>query len=404
MVDQVELIDQYRATLQVMKDKQFALKEEKQRKMQEILEKQKTSQDFQKLEQSLEILQEGIQSLNLEIFKEKGRIRKLRSETDWVEDKQKSSEEFKSLAQELESLQSKNNDLKSLRNDSNGDSKLAQLEHNNPKLFILVKRMIAAEESSFLLKEEMNYLEQERNKVRAEYHKYTHCLGQEEKVKLKLRENEKEYERYQASCKYFKLKSKDLEELIEMEKEKVARSGTKDLMERLEILNKQKSESGQLVDKLSMILQNLEKEIVSEKTKENKEIPPNLKQEIRALEQDITQHNKDLKLKLLEKKKLQSEYESKMKTVINTRRSSTKNTREGFYKSKHVISKSSTCLNSAGLSKREALVGILAKNLAEVKHNEIGHYLRNFGSQDQGIASKLVCLNRDEFLKRLKLK
>ena len=403
MVDQGELIDQYRATLQVMKDKLFALKEEKQRKLQTVLEKQKSSPEYQKLEQSLEILQEGIQSLNLEIFKEKSQIRRLRSESGLAEDKAKSCEEVQSLNQELESLLSKNKDLKTDKASPSGDSKLAQLEHSNPKLYILVKRIIAAEESSYLIKEEMNYLELERNKVRTEYHKYTHALGQEEKFKLKLREIDKEIERFNASFKYFKYKAKNLEELIDIEKEKAARSGTKDLVERLEILNKQKSESAGLVERLANTLQDLDKEIAAERSNENKIPPGNLKQEIRSLEHDITEHNKELKIKIQEKKKIQSEYDTKLKTVLNTRRSSTKTTREGFYKSKHVISKSSTCLHSVESKKPEGFSSMLNHN-PQVKPREIKHFLRNFASQDNGITSKLVYLNRDEFLKRLKLK
>jgi hypothetical protein len=268
----------------------------------------------------------------------------------------------------------------------------------------LVKRIIAAEESSYLIKEEMNYLEHERNKVRTEYHKYTHALGQEEKFKLRLREIDKEIERFNASSKYFKYKAKDLEELIDIEKEKVARSGTKDLIERLEILNKQKTESAGLVERLVNTLQDLDKEIAAERTNENKNPPGNLKQEIRSLEHDITEHNKELKLKLQEKKKIQNEYDTKLKTVLNTRRSSTKTTREGFYKSKHVISKSSTCLHSVEAKKPDTFPSQASHNQQSMKPREVKHFLRNFASQDNGITTKLVYLNRDEFLKRLKLK
>ena len=72
MVDQNELIEQYRATLEVMREKLLALKEDKEKQNLEIKEKKQTSSEYQKLEQNLEILQEGIQSLSLEIFKEKG--------------------------------------------------------------------------------------------------------------------------------------------------------------------------------------------------------------------------------------------------------------------------------------------------------------------------------------------
>lgn len=403
MVDQGELIDQYRATLKVMKDKLFSLKEEKQRKVQVVIEKQKSSPEFLKLDQSLEILQEGITSLNLEIFKEKSQIRSLKSDSEYLEARARTSEKFKSLNQELLNLQSQNLDLKTEKTGT-GDSKLVQLEQTNPKLYTLVKRMIAAEESAYLLKDEISYLEQERNKLRTEYHKYTHALGQEDKFKLKLREIDKEAERFNASFNYFKIKAKDLKEFIDMEKEKIARSGTRDLIERLEVLNKHKSESAGLVDKLVSDLEELENEIVAERNNEDKDPPGNLKYEIKALEHDITEYNKELKMKILEKKKLQNEFDAKLKTVANTRRSSTKTTREGFYKSKHVISKSSACLHSDEDKKRGLFTSMVSQKLQGTRPRELKHFLRNFGSQDQGITTKIVCLNRDEFLKRLKLK
>ena len=264
--------------------------------------------------------------------------------------------------------------------------------------------MIAAEESAYLLKDEINYLEQERNKARTEYHKYTHALGQDEKIKGRLREIDKETERFAASLNYFSLKAKDLQELVDVEKEKIARSGTRDLIGRLEVLHVKKSESAGLVDKIVNGLEELESEIVYERGNEDKDPPKNLKYEIRALERDITEYNKELKLKIIEKQKLQSEYDAKVKTVVSTRRSSTKSTREGFFKSKHVISKSSACLHTEDAKNRSLFTSLVAKNLQESKPRELKHFLRNFGSQGQGITTKLVCLNRDEFLKRLKLK
>lgn len=405
MVDQGELIDQYRATLQVMKDKLFTLKEEKQRKLQEIMKKQNSSSEFQKLGQTLEVLQESIQSLNLEIFKEKGTLRKTKAETDWHEDRVKTSEKFQSLTQELNSLNTKNQELKTEKITSNGDSKLAQLEHSNPKLFILVKKMIAVEEANFLLKQEISYLEQERNKSRSDYHKITQSLGQEEKLRIKLRELEKDSERSLSNIKYYEHRYKDLESILEYEKEKIGLSGTRDLIDRLSILQEKKSESSQLISTLAETLETLENEIVAERNCENKEPPTNLKYEIKNLESEITEKAKELKQKVLEKKKLLAELDSKMKLNGNSRRSSTKNTRENFYKStKHTISKSSNSLISQEVVKRDALVGILGKNLVENKPKELKHFLRHVGSQDQGIATKLVQLNRGEFLKRLKLK
>ena len=82
MADQNELIEQYRTTLEVMKDKLYNLKEEKEKQNQELLEKKTTDAEYKKLEQSLELLQEGIQSINLEIFKEKGNLRKLKADNE----------------------------------------------------------------------------------------------------------------------------------------------------------------------------------------------------------------------------------------------------------------------------------------------------------------------------------
>lgn len=405
MVDQGELIDQYRATLEVMKDKLFTLKEEKQKKLQEIMKKQNSSSEFQKLGQSLEVLQESIQSLNLEIFKEKGNLRKMRTESDFHEDKVKNSEEFQSLMQELKALSEKNQELKSEKIVCNGESKLAQLETSNPKLFILVKRMIAVEEANFLLKQEISYLEQERNKSRSEYYKITQSLGQEEKLRIRLRELEKDIERCLSNIKYFELRYKDLESILESEKEKATLDGTRDLLARLSILQSKKQESSDLIQTLTDTLESLEKEIIIEKTCDNKEPPTNLKQEIKNLESEITEISKELNKKTQEKKKLLTEYDLKMKTIANSRRSSSKNTRENFYKStKHTISKSSNSLHTQEILKRDALVGILGRNIIENKPKELKHFLRHVGSEDQGITTKLVQLNRGEFLRKLKLK
>ena len=265
MVDQNELIEQYRTTLEVMRDKLINLREEKEKQSQKFLEKKEVSPEFKKLEQNLEVLQEGIQSLNLEIFKEKGNLRKLKADNEWGEEKLQNSEEIQSLKKELEECQNKNNELKNEKKSVNSDSKLAQLEQLNPKLFSLVKKIIVVEETNALLKEELNFLEQERNKSRSEYHKITQCLGQEEKLKLKIRELEKEIERSEANIRFLDHRADDLFYDIDREKEIVQKCETRSYLDQCEELKQKKEETGKILDDLFDAIEKLEQEIETEK-------------------------------------------------------------------------------------------------------------------------------------------
>lgn len=405
MADQNELIEQYRTTLDVMREKLINLREEREKRSQEILIKKSSNPEFQKLEQNLEILQESVQSLNLEIFKEKGTLRKLKADSEWGDDKLQGSEEIQSLSKELESELAQNNELKSDRAPTSGESKLAQLEFSNPKLFALVKKIIAVEETNTLLKEELIFFEQERNKTRAEYYRITQCLGQEEKIKLKIREVEKETERSLANRKFLEIKVRDLIFDLDRLKDYVKKSDSKQLMLRFEHLLEKKEESGKLVDELCETIEKLEMEIDMEKVTGNREQPTNLKQEIRNLEFEITEKTKELKQKLLEKKKLQEEFEKKSKEKRNYKILTGVKSRENLSKGKsqHIISKSTSNLTSFDSSKREAIVGIIGKNVIDNNPRELKNVLKNFGSQGQGLATKLVQLNREEFLKHLKL-
>lgn len=405
MVDQNELIEQYRTTLEVMREKLVNLREEKEKRLQDINLKKSSSAEYQKLEQNLEILQESIQSLNLEIFKEKGTLRKLKAESEWGEDCFQNSEEIQFLSRELETLQFENKELKCEKPASTGESKLAQLEYSNPKLFTLVKKIISVEETNTLLKEELSFLEQERNKIRAEYHKITQYLGHEEKIKLKIREVEKEAERSAANKKYLEIRIKDLIFDLDRAKTIVKKSDSKQLMIRFDHLVEKKEESSRLVAELIETIEKIEAEIEMEKVTGNREKPTNLKLEVKNLENEITEKTKELKGKILEKKKLQDELDKVVKERNSYKKLIGAKTRDNSVKgnSKHLISKSTANLSTFDSSKREAIVGIIGKNVIDNNPRELKKVLRNVGSQEMGIATKLVQLNREEFLKNLKL-
>ena len=401
MADQNELIEQYRTTLEVMKDKLYNLKEEKEKQNQELLEKKTTDAEYKKLEQSLELLQEGIQSINLEIFKEKGNLRKLKADNEWDEEKMQNSQELSELNEELEELLNKNQVLRSNHNNSNTESKLAQLEETNPKLFALVKKIIVAEETNLLLVEELTFLEQEKNKTRADYYKITQFLGQEEKIKLKIREIEKEIERSEYNIQNLKNKVNDAVLNLEKEKETVNRSEIKELLRKNDDLKNVKQDINQKIHDLNENIYHLEAEIISEKKCENKSPPTNLKQEIKNLEAEITEKSKELKIKQAEKKKLFLQYEQKLKDTALIRRSRVKISKDSRTKSplKLALSKSTSNFNT---EKRDIIVDLVGKSIAEGNPSHMKHALRHIGSQGQGIASKLVQLNRDEFLKKIK--
>ncbi|OMJ77760.1 hypothetical protein SteCoe_22592 [Stentor coeruleus] len=361
MVDQNELIEQYRTTLEVMKEKLANLREDKEKQVQEILEKKSTSVEFQKLEQNLEILQEGIQSLNLEIFKEKGNLRKLKADNEWGEEKLMNSEEILSLKRELDETIQKNNELKTDKNTTNTESKLAQLEQSNPKLFGLVKKIIMVEETNFLLKEELSFLEQERNKIRADYYKITQCLGQKEKLKLKTREVEKEIERSETNIHYMNKRLEDLAYDLEREKEIVKKSEVKHLFDKLDELKQKKQESGKKVADLFDQIENFDIEIESERKCENKIPPTNLKQEIKNLEAEITERTKELKQRQAEKKRLQIVLEQKLKEFAMNKKSRLRSAvdMQSTSLSKHTLSKSTPSLITANSTKRLMSKGLV---------------------------------------------
>ena len=311
------------------------------------------------------------------------------------------SQELSELNEELEELLNKNQVLRSNHNNSNTESKLAQLEETNPKLFALVKKIIVAEETNLLLVEELTFLEQEKNKTRADYYKITQFLGQEEKIKLKIREIEKEIERSEYNIQNLKNKVNDAVLNLEKEKETVNRSEIKELLRKNDDLKNVKQDINQKIHDLNENIYHLEAEIISEKKCENKSPPTNLKQEIKNLEAEITEKSKELKIKQAEKKKLFLQYEQKLKDTALIRRSRVKISKDSRTKSplKLALSKSTSNFNT---EKRDIIVDLVGKSIAEGNPSHMKHALRHIGSQGLGIASKLVQLNRDEFLKKIK--
>ncbi|OMJ66116.1 hypothetical protein SteCoe_37151 [Stentor coeruleus] len=354
MVDQNELIDQYRTTLEVMKEKLANLREEKEKQIQDIIKKKSASPEFQKLEQNLEMLQEGIQSLNLEIFKEKGNLRRIKAESEWSDEKLLNSEEIRELKSELEELIQKNKDLKTDKNTTSTESKLNQIENSNPKLFSLVKKIIMVEESNTLLKEELVFLEQERNKIRADYYNITQSLGQKEKLKIKMREAEKEIGKSEANTFYLENRLEDLAQDIEKEKENFKKSEVRQLLDRLEDLKKNKEESGKKVMNLIDKIKALDLEIESEKKSENKNPAVNLKQEIKKLEGEITEKSRELKQKYAEKKRLQVVLEQKLKEFAQNKKARLRSVMEtqSTTFNRHMLSKSTQNLTSSQSTKR----------------------------------------------------
>lgn len=400
MADQAELMEQYRVTLEVMREKLHHLREEKEKQQQEILEKKESSQEYQNLVQELESLQEGNQSLNLEIFKEKGNLRKLKADSEWDDEKLQSAE-LVELRKELKDCLEKNNELKADKTAANNESKLAQLEISNPKLFALVKKIIVVEETNAFVKEELNFLEQERNKTRAEYYKITQVLGQEEKIKLRIREVEKEIERSEYNCVYLNTRLNDSRVDLENEKNAVQKSELKNLVEKYEDLKLRREDAVKLNSELRETIFLLDAEIEVEKKCENKTPPTNLKQEIKNLEADITEKTKELRQKLLEKKKLLALYKQQ---VDLSKKAKAPTPKELNFKSptKVVSQKILSSYGSPESGKRDIIVSLVGKSIAEGNPKDMKNVLKHVGSQGQGIATKLVQLNRDEFLKTFK--
>lgn len=361
MADQNELIDQYRTTLEVMKEKLANLREDKEKQLQDIIEKKAASPEFHKLEQNLDMLQEGIQSLNLEIFKEKGNLRKIKADSEWGEEKLLNSEEIQELKKELEDVIQKNKELKTDRSTTNTESKLNQMENSNPKLFSLVKKIIMVEESNFLLKEELAFLEQEKNKIRADYYNITQSLGQMEKLKIKMREAEKEIGKSEANTFYLENRLEDLSQDIEKERENVKKSEVRQLLDRLEDLKKHKEESGKKIAELFDQIEALDLEIESEKKSENKSPPINLKQEIKKLEGEITEKARELKQKHAEKKRLQVVLEQKLKEFAQNKKARLRSIIEtqSTTFNRHMLSKSTQNLTISQSTKRVMSKGFI---------------------------------------------
>ena len=128
-----------------------------------------------------------------------------------------------------------------------------------------------------------------------------------------------------------------------------------------------------------------------------------ISKEIKNLESEITEKTKEIKLKLLEKKKVVSLYE-KMVSSSGINKKTVKKSTEIKNESpkKIVTSRSSTNFNAFDSGKRDLIVGLVGKSLAEGNPKDMKFALRTVGSQDQGITTKLVRLNREEFLKKLK--
>ena len=177
-------------------------------------------------------------------------------------------------------------------------------------------------------------------------------------------------------------------------------------MEKQEELKEIKGEFEGKINKMNERIKKLDTEIDLQK-KSKKKVPlTNLKQEIKNLETEITEKTKEIRFKLIERKKLHLQREQKFKELVAHRgENKIKYSRDKELKSPNKVhlSKSLSHLSTPESSRRDILVNLVGRSIAKRNSSSMKYALKHFGSQDQGLTTKLVQLNRDEFLRKINI-
>mmetsp|Transcript_32492 Transcript_32492/g.32220 ORF Transcript_32492/g.32220 Transcript_32492/m.32220 type:complete len:309 (-) Transcript_32492:3-929(-) len=288
---------------------------------------------------------------------------------------------------------------------------LEQMRNKNPKLFFLMSKTMQAEENNQNLKIATEELTRSRNDIRMEYYDVTSKLTFEDQLKSGQRKMEQDIENYEK-------KNKDLEAKLNQRKFQLKdferlkdRPHVKKYLRRFQTLEKEHQYFQEKIRGIYDDLDECELKML-EKTKgltkmTETETCRRLREEIKSIETQIINMTKEDKEKEKQLKELKFNYEEIGKQVtVFSRCVTPMSLSQQEQKPTVAQEKESGSPNKkkkmSEEQKRQKLVILLEKELKEGQPAKVLKELKNIGKPNQGIATKIVEINRGEFLMRYK--
>lgn len=284
-----------------------------------------------------------------------------------------------------------------------------KLKNINPKLYILVKKMIQAEKTNLQLKNSITNSEEDRKNMRIEYAKITTALGLEDKIKRRIKEVEEEVHAKEIIIENLSKNLNEVRKKTEDTMNSIENSAVKDILKKSNEVKAVRAYYAEQMEKLRKENVDILKEI--EVTEKNpKKIPPavanqNLRSEVKNLEVQITERSKEIKEKEREKfqanfhleegQKVLAEVKAKVEELTAKPKPKVQQPKQEV-KEKKVVSNPAQVMRKIE-AKRDSVLELLGKGINDETGKEMMKVLKTIGKPGQGLASKVLELNRSQF-------
>jgi len=420
-MDQNELLAQYKSTLEAMQQQVYILKT----RLENAMEPQPQEDAYQAQQKDKQVseCQEEITRLNSEILEEKDTHRKLQVELDCLKHRQtEEAPETQELKQRYQELLQENQDLREhyealVRGKQ--EMSLEALKEQNPKLYFLKKKVIQVKSQNKHLKNTLEGIENTRNELRKEYANITNSLSHEDKIKSRIKElesiipsKEKEIESLKEQLNRSKTK-------LAKKHDETGKTKVQELIDFCQTLQQERDSELQEQEQLQQELDSIIEEISSKENCPNQLTPAEANQQMRAqlrkLEVEASQKSRLLKEKEREKLQLQlrlQEASKKFQHFLGKEAPTWEKPLQPHEQARSVVSRSSKAFTNRTRNrpkktenpqvKKGQLIEMLSKAPGHGFSRDWVKALESVGSPNQGIASKLVQLNRGEFLSKSK--
>ena len=271
--------------------------------------------------------------------------------------------------------------------------------------------MLQAEKTNFELKDQVTNIEECRKDIRIGYQKITTALGMEEKVRKRIEEVKVDLDAKRTSVEGLRKRLDQVRSQTSDTINKIENSLVKEIIKKISSLRERRTYYSEETKALKDDIAQFEEQL--EITKKNpKKIPPaianqNLRSEVKELERKITERSKDFKE--LEKEKARCNFHLdeilKALTALRAKAEIVFGKPEQTPPKREVTEKTCptpvTQRGNANIkkieAKRDSVLEILGKGAGKGMTSEVMKVLRGVGKPGQGVASKVLELNRSQF-------
>ncbi|OMJ68936.1 hypothetical protein SteCoe_33467 [Stentor coeruleus] len=365
--------------------------------------------NIEALKEVIEALNQEIENIHGEISDQTSSLLDLNVDEEWIRLKFPQSQKIVSLQQDIhKATQSLYKAREKKMHEETMLKEVEKLKNINPKLYTLVKKMIQAEKTNLQLKNSIINSEEDRKNMRIEYAKITTALGLEDKIKRRIKEVEEEVHAKEIVIENLSKNLNEVRRKTEDTMNSIENSDVKDILKKSNEVKAVRAYYAEQMEKLRKENVDILKEI--EVTEKNpKKIPPavanqNLRSEVKNLEVQITERSKEIKEK--EREKFQANFHleeaqkvmAEIKTKVDelTAKPKPKVQPKQEVKEKKVVVNPAQAMRKIE-AKRDSVLELLGKGINDDTGKEMMKVLKTVGKPGQGLASKVLELNRSQF-------